>query len=262
MKTRFIGKCGVCEGDFKLHEDKLVHHGFKRPGDGMIHGDCFAVQQAPYELSSKPSQLYKTYLASVRVQPAERLAKLQSGTVESLLVEKHLNGYNQPPTLVAVKKAEKPYDFERALSSAIFECEAKIRHLDREIERMDKLIEGWVLKPVRTIEEEEAKITADKDARKAAKAAALQAKVEKKVAFYQGRIDSALKKKKADSLMDLFESVLRASSDLKLTRQEMLDLVDRKPVWDLFGLVCPASWNDQVNRDALQKMWMTGYWPN
>lgn len=42
--TRYVGKCPICEGDFKLTTDaihgnfgdgqKMVHHGYQRPGDG------------------------------------------------------------------------------------------------------------------------------------------------------------------------------------------------------------------------------------
>jgi hypothetical protein len=261
MKTRFVGKCPVCEGDFKLKDNALVHHGFERPGDGMIHGDCFAVGAAPYELSCEASKRYKAAVIRHREGPVARLVELQSGKVESLLVEKYLDGYGKPPRMVEVRKAEQPYDFEAALSSAKHRCEAKIRHLDQEIERMDKLINAWTRGAVRTVEEEEAKTSAEKDARKAARAEALEAKRAKKVAFYQGRIDSALAKKKADSLRSLFESIGRASSDLKLSRQEMFDKIARNPVWALFGLRTEATWNDRDNEEALRKMWRDGYWP-
>ena len=49
--TRLLGTCPVCEGTFKTREGRMVHHGYERPGDGMIHGDCFAVNRLAYELS-------------------------------------------------------------------------------------------------------------------------------------------------------------------------------------------------------------------
>ena len=60
--TRYVGKCPICEGDFKLTTDaihgnfgdgqKMVHHGYQRPGDGSgIIGDCYAVGRPAYEES-------------------------------------------------------------------------------------------------------------------------------------------------------------------------------------------------------------------
>jgi hypothetical protein len=46
--TRYIGRCGVCEGDYKLLSGRLVHHGYRRPGHGYIVGDCFGVARLPY----------------------------------------------------------------------------------------------------------------------------------------------------------------------------------------------------------------------
>ena len=47
--TRYLGNCQVCEGDQKLHHGRMVHHGYKRPGDGFIV--CPGVHQVPYEVS-------------------------------------------------------------------------------------------------------------------------------------------------------------------------------------------------------------------
>lgn len=62
MKIGTLGHCPVCEGEFKVRAGKLVHHGYERPGDGMIHGDCFAVGYEPYERSPKGCEDYKAEL--------------------------------------------------------------------------------------------------------------------------------------------------------------------------------------------------------
>ena len=50
--TRYVGNCQICERDQKLTVDmKMVHHGYLRPGDGEIHGDCPCVGAEPYEVS-------------------------------------------------------------------------------------------------------------------------------------------------------------------------------------------------------------------
>lgn len=46
------GTCPICFGNFKMVNGLIGHHGFKRPGDGMLHGTCFGVWLKPFELSS------------------------------------------------------------------------------------------------------------------------------------------------------------------------------------------------------------------
>lgn len=83
IATRYVGFCAACEGDFRLtdhaqdahqhgqrvrHGDLvLVHHGFKRPGEGEIRGDCMCVAQVPYEVSCEP---LRPYLRSLNAQKA------------------------------------------------------------------------------------------------------------------------------------------------------------------------------------------------
>lgn len=44
--------CQACEGFFKLNEKGLVvKHGFRRPGDGFLRGECLGVGHLPYEAS-------------------------------------------------------------------------------------------------------------------------------------------------------------------------------------------------------------------
>lgn len=47
LTTRYIGNCQICEGEQKLHDGRMVHHGYKRPGDGQIDGDCPGVHADP-----------------------------------------------------------------------------------------------------------------------------------------------------------------------------------------------------------------------
>lgn len=62
-KTRYIGFCPVCEGHFKCQAEHgryyLVHHGYKRPGDGFIIGDCFGVGREPHEVSPELARDYR-----------------------------------------------------------------------------------------------------------------------------------------------------------------------------------------------------------
>ena len=56
--THYIGLCPVCMNRIKCQGERLVHHGYKRPGDGCIHGDCFGVGREPHELSDLTARAY------------------------------------------------------------------------------------------------------------------------------------------------------------------------------------------------------------
>src|SRR5271157_2183951 len=82
--TRYIGNCQICEGDQKLHDGLMVHHGYRRPGTGYIVGDCPGVGEVPYEVSC---ELIKAHVARLKVYVKNRkayLAALQSGRVKTV----------------------------------------------------------------------------------------------------------------------------------------------------------------------------------
>lgn len=55
-------ECQICEAKFALHNGRMVHHGYKRPGCGFIVGDCMGVGHAPYPATDA----LVLYLASVK----------------------------------------------------------------------------------------------------------------------------------------------------------------------------------------------------
>jgi len=72
------GTCPVCEANVKLNDHRgLVHHGFRRPGHGSIEGDCFAVNDKPWELSSGAAVRYLGWLKSEL-----EAAKVVEGTLD------------------------------------------------------------------------------------------------------------------------------------------------------------------------------------
>lgn len=266
--TRFLGNCPVCEGDFKLHKGKLVHHGYQRPGDGMIHGDCFCVGMDPYEVSPKGCELFRTFLQGMLANLQEALVRFTSGEVTELskLV---FRGAWRDHELVKVSKAENPAEFARLLQDKIHETESRIRGTEREIARMNARIEAWKPMPIRTVEEEQAKKTAETEARKAAKAAERADKRQARIASFQKRIDSAMKNKNASALASIWEKVNGdLYYELKLSsKEEAVKVIDRDHVWALFGLTPGGSWKaqDEVyksNAAITQKMrWEEKFWP-
>ncbi len=197
LKTRYVGHCPVCQGEFKLFGDEIktrtmVHHGYRRPGHGSIVGDCFAVGYEPYEVSTKGCEDYRRMVINERGVLEDFLDRLQSGKVRAITIEKyrgfHANPQYEDVTLRADSEdAAERAQFAEALRHKITFTESQIRNCDSEIARMKGLIEAWVLKPILTFEEaaniQNEKTRAEREARKAERAAKNEAKRIKRAAL-------------------------------------------------------------------------------
>ena len=53
-----IGHCGICNNVQKLRNERLVLHGYTRPGYGWIQGSCFGVGYKAWELSPESAVAY------------------------------------------------------------------------------------------------------------------------------------------------------------------------------------------------------------
>lgn len=198
-KTRFLGTCPICEGEFKLTPgaNTMVHHGYQRPGDGMIHGDCFAVGELAYELSCEITKTYRGMVETSLTNEEAHLARLKSGTVTLL---------HRPESWKSLKLVDVciiEVEFPRLLESKIRESEYKIRTLRGEIERLTRLINNWTLKPVKTFEEKAREEQAARDVRKAEKDAAKAIKKAEKDAR-QAKADAL--KAKRQAIIDDFKA--------------------------------------------------------
>lgn len=253
LATRFVGFCPVCEGQYKLHDGKLVHHGFKRPGDGMIHGDCFAVHMEPHEVSSKTAEAYKASCEKNLIGAKAYLAQLEAGEIKTFFGESY--DHTRMTTYTPDRKVTKvmstgeetvvtglvaEYDFKQKLAEAIRKAEFVVKTLELDIERMNNHITTWTLKPVITFEESKAAEKAKKESSKGVKTAARQAKIAAKVESYQKRIDSAHKRAAKGgngTLGDIWESIVYNYSGLGFkTPQDLLNAVDRNPIFTALGL--------------------------
>lgn len=218
--TRHVGFCPLCEKDYKLGQgSKLVHHGYTRPGDGYIHGDCLAVHALPYELSDEVCHLYKELLLVKLADSNKFLARLNQGSVTCFMVERRKAGSYTEYEFVDVATPS-GYDFTRELAEKIRQTEYEIREMKREIARMDGWIAKWELKPVRTFEEElekKAAAVAERKAERDAKRAVKQAKADALKAKY-----AKWEQEKAD-LMKKYKDLLLALDD------EMVDAEGRDP---------------------------------
>lgn len=212
LRTRFVGTCPVCQKRQKLHDNKLVHHGYQRPGHGSIVGDCYGVGYEAYELSTKGCEEYREHAKGIEASHAEMLAKLESGETRTLHVLKRkylgMGEYkNYTVTLSADSAdAKEVLDFEEELASQIAQQKAEVKGWKFEQERMTKLITAWTLKPIITWQEhlevvkrEKFEAGAERRAELAAKRAARAEKArllaEKKVAWKQEKADLIAKYK-------------------------------------------------------------------
>lgn len=237
--TRYLGTCPVCTAEQKLTTDmRMVHHGFKRPGDGSIHGDCFGVHYPAYELSCEGTKAYLVLVKAEQESVQARLDSLVAGQVKMFLkvVKEWVKGRNATRRVVEVREAD-GLEFTRLLRVNIAQTESNLKHVGYEVARVEKLIANWAPKAVRTVEEGAREEQANKDARKAEKAAQKAQKLAAKVAGYQKRIDTAMKNKTPSTIADIFEGGPSKIRDLAgCSKAEALKLLNRDHVWALFGL--------------------------
>lgn len=181
VKTRYVGTCPVCQKRHKLLKDVMVHHGYQRPGHGSIVGDCFAVGYKPYEVSTNGCEEYKAYAKGIEVSLIEALANLESGNIRTLHVLRSKPGtFGREMETVTLsadsENAKERADFDRELQSQITRTKSDIKGWQFEQERMTRLINEWVEKPVITFEEHVELVKAERLAATAERRAELEAK--------------------------------------------------------------------------------------
>ena len=208
--TRYIGNCQICEADQKLHQERMVHHGYRRPGHGSIVGDCPGVGEVPYEVSCDLVKSYKANVESQLVGLRKHLATLKASKVGYLTEMKHVGGWGRMGQNVIIEYiagVTEPYHWAQAVQHATFEVESNIRQCEHEIDRCTRRINAWSRKPIRTVEEEQRKTDADKEGRKALRDAARAARGAKKAA-YKAKQDALAAKRTA--IRQNFEDQFRA----------------------------------------------------
>jgi|SRR5688572_2636688 len=185
--ARFVGTCPVCQNRQKVRSGLLVHHGYQRPGDGYIVGDCFAVKMAPHESSPETAKAYHDHLQKVI---AGRRSSLESVRVAEELPYSYTvyEGREKLSRLATLRKGDKASyqpgyslpSFESHQRAVIVNLTREVEFLEREATRLQGLIDTWTLQPLTTVEEEtrrtSAEAKAERDAKKAERDAAKAAK--------------------------------------------------------------------------------------
>lgn len=135
---KLVGECQICERTQKLSGGLLVLHGYKRPGQGAIFGQCPGVGFPPYELSRDRCA---TVLASVidRVEHTESdLEKLARGVASIVTSD-----------LRVMQPGQQGY--ENARKKTVHATERELKWLIGEVEHLTRRIEQWKSLPLRSV---------------------------------------------------------------------------------------------------------------
>jgi hypothetical protein len=157
------GHCPVCDRAQKIRKNKMVLHGYERPGFGYIRGSCLGVKEPPYELSKEgcdnAARLYaenakvltaqarkkakakdllvKDSYAAYRIRPDNSIEKFKRGTSEFKNAEIYLPyGWDEKKAWTTAVKAHQ------------HEYLAAATQLKEEAKRMTKKSKAWKLKPL------------------------------------------------------------------------------------------------------------------
>jgi hypothetical protein len=171
-----IGTCIVCQREIAVRIDAetgaaaLVHHGYRRPGDGAIHGDCFAVGKAPHEISADTAVLYRDQSEAHRLAYLDLVNRLETNQVATLHRPERLPVpttqarpsflYGDPRDDPGWEQAFVAYQrddaaphrqsvFQDLRRAAIAEAKQRAEWSESEVRRMQKAIDTWTLQELR-----------------------------------------------------------------------------------------------------------------
>jgi hypothetical protein len=176
--NKTVGQCQICECTFAVHNGVLVHHGFKRPGDGQIHGDCDGVGEFPYETSCERVKDLVEAHEDLEKNLEWSLHSINSGKVTSCRIKEwdYVSGYS----MITVDKTSDPIAFSRALDRLRDGKERDLRDTKARLVHLRERVSSWQLRPLTSLEVYNAAISKEKSEVKEAKAQQKLAKDAKK----------------------------------------------------------------------------------
>lgn len=131
------GSCPVCFSNVKIQGDRIVLHGYRRPGTGETHGRCIGVGYPPFELSVEGTEHYlEKDLKPTLAKRKSILNSLQAADLETLVV-------GQGRT---INKGDPSWDYQ--LSMAIENVKNQVKHYETEISVFTLLVNHWVERPL------------------------------------------------------------------------------------------------------------------
>jgi hypothetical protein len=256
LVTRYLGNCQICEGDFKTTEEgKVALHGYKRPGDGHVHGHCPGEGHLAYEKSANLIPLFVKGLRRDEERAEETLGQIDRGEIESFTKPAWLAGLPHR-SFKDVKKSEVPGDvWRRELSAYRGRVDSDRRHARLQREHFEQRLKNWTLRPLREIDElgRTAEQRAAQEERKGTLLAARKVRKDKARELLQKRGDKLIRRKEAlDGAGKLFrEAAAKGDRDGALAVVKELTKKKNRTLFDL----------DYTTKDALPKLKRMGVFP-
>jgi hypothetical protein len=136
-----LGTCAICLHVQVVRRNKLVNHGYQRPGHGYITGECPGVGHDAYEVSAKGCEAYIRRLADLKQRNVARISALQAGEVKSL-PKTHRDRRTGRDVTVWVRTDE--VDFLDLAKAAIKDAEQQIEFIEADTETMKQRVQNWV----------------------------------------------------------------------------------------------------------------------
>jgi len=175
---RYVGTCPVCEGIFKVHGEAMVLHGYQRPGDGYVHGECPGVTYPAYERSTRGCEMWRGRMQSL----ADEIERKLNRTIESdaPISREESRAIPGKPWLAheKVKVTYRPGDegYPHAKRMLVHQIESELRSAVDDVKRMQRLIRDWELRRLPTIKEDEERVQRDVQGKRDANLAEREAK--------------------------------------------------------------------------------------
>jgi hypothetical protein len=233
--TRFLGFCACCQQDFKLDErNKLVHHGYLRPGDGHIHGDCEFVGLDPFEVSAEPARKLADRLRADAEAMVKRADALANGEV-TYLIQLHRDYDRKVLVRTFSRFVSDAWTFDNVAYQEECDLRYRAKVLGERIDYLDAILGKWTPQPIRTVEEEARKAEASRAQKRAEREEKRAAAAAKKAAL-EAKRDAALAKKVAliESLVSTAISLAeskRAGGDVEAPVSRLVRDIRRSKLW-------------------------------
>lgn len=148
-------ECQICENHFSLRKARLVKHGYKRPGNGFLVGECFGAHRVSYQDGFDALEEYREVLARMHASAVEHAAELaseQPSFNRVTLEYQRRNGIRvyagrvaqmEPVVTSYAVGVSTVAAYERALVAERHARAARERSLSTEIDRVATRIREW-----------------------------------------------------------------------------------------------------------------------
>lgn len=296
MKKQTLGACQACLRDFVVHTDgnkveRMVLHGYSRPGTGYIQGKCPGTNVEPFEISCTFTKEWRNYLVTEKL-PAFRLAlvDLESGKAKNFTASHHDRRTGKSIKQFVTEGStnnpapwdKKEPDWAALRRTAIFRQKNLIEQVETDVVWLTERIRCWVYSPEKLRsgyarepltregtmaaaerQRKQAEL-AQKKAAKSARAAAVRAKAEADIAQLVAEIRAALSQPKVkDTLLEIKGTWF---GDINLGQlgdkyAHWVDLISRRGLlsvqtnltWDLQDVYAAQPFDWMRNPEAIRR---------